>query len=596
MGEVAGQPRELFGPFRVFERLGVGGSSTVHRATRAGDGGDVEVSLKRLHEHLGEKEPAVQSFLHEAELAARMNHANIARFYEVGRQDGAYFIAMEYIEGRSLRDLLVNAHKAEEPLPLAVTLSIVCQLCDAIEYLHNRLDDDSGRPMGLIHRDISPANVLVTPWGQVKLIDLGICKSQISEVKTGTGVIKGKYGYMAPEVLHGGETTKSVDIFAIGVVTWELLTAQRLFAGPSDLDTIERIKAGIVPAPSTRVAAYSPYLDDVVLRALHRNPGERWPTAAAMRTALQAVASMQHEPVDPTVISDWMRLGHRTPTPTPTMHPTDQTTQVIERAPMTMPLRPQQLAQGTREVRRFARGSDSVPAIRATTTKLAPPPAKHSRLAIVVAVSIAVNALLVAWIVGGLTESHDSSSPALVANDTSREQRPPTQPRGVRTNSAAPIVTPPPVAAKLPATRPPVATKSPPTRPPVATKSPPTRPPVATKPAPTKLPVVNKTPAKAKLATASLLTVDASDVRLRSGFFPRSRSTRQAYSARVCINRAGRVIAVKPLTGPPHLFRRVKRMLSYGRYAVYMHKGAPRAVCFVVKDRFRPWRARPYRR
>lgn len=553
----------------------------MHRARRRAEtGGDVEVSLKRLHEYLGEKERAVQSFLQEAEIAARMDHDNIARFYEVGRLDGAYFIAMEYIEGRSLRELLVTANKAGEPLPLAVILSMVCQLCEALEYLHNRRDDNSGTHLGLIHRDISPANVLVTPWGQVKLIDLGIAKSEISELKTGTGVIKGKYGYMAPEVLHGGATTKSVDIFAIGVVLWELLTAKRLFSGQSDLDTIERVKSGVVKAPSTVVPAYSPYLDDVVLRALSRNPAQRWPSAAAMGVALRAVATMQHEPIEPSIIADWMVLGRTTSTPsdTPTGGDTNQTTAVVEKAPRTLPVVPSVLPRGTREFRRVAKGSNSVPALRAPTSKVEPP-LPRSKKPLIIAISVVLNLALLAWIVAGLSDEsvrHADNTPAVhdlsdgggvdtvvdvgptlasLKRTPIREPEPQPQPR------AKPIVEPRPKAK--PVTRPIV------------------------KPRPK--PVANPKRQRTRL---ELPEVSVTQVRWRSGPFPRSRSTRKRYSARLCINRRGRVVQVTPLTGPKRLYRRIKRMLGYGAYFPYKPNGRATGVCFVLHDRLRRWRRR----
>lgn len=560
VGSSASEPREQFGPFRVFERLGVGGTAVVHRALRRAETGDVvQVSLKRLHGHLLEKERAVESFLQEAQIASRMNHENIARFYEVGCLDDSYFMAMEYIEGRSLRELLVNAQRAEEPLPLAVSLSIVCQLCDAIEYLHNLRDERTGARLGLIHRDISPANVLVTPWGKVKLIDLGIAKSEVNKIETGTGIIKGKYGYMAPEVLRGAKATRSVDIFAIGVVMWELLTAERLFAAKSDLQTIARIKAGIVPAPSTRIAAYSPALDDVVLRALKQRPHDRWSSAAAMRAAVQAVATMQHEPIGPTVIADWMVLGHHTPTPSPFEARTDATTAVIERQPRTMPARPPVFPRGTAQFPKFGLGSDDVPVIRAPTTQVEPTPRR--RLGIIVALSLAINLVLLAWIVAGLEDDSPAAVAATQMDAGGEQAQPPSlRPGGGRAGEGADEATPRPTPKPKPKPKP-----------------------------------KDKEPVKVtvQVTPPGPPMVARDEVRPRRVLLPRSSQyAGRAYSAKLCINKRGRVKTVVPLSGPKGLYRRMKRLLGYSFFRPYERDGKVTPVCFIYRNRYRPKRKR----
>jgi serine/threonine protein kinase len=182
-----GSEQEVFGPYVVHERLGVGGMATVHRAKERGiEGFERIVALKRLLPHLAEDASFVKSFVREAKFASMLQHANIVQLYELGRVGSTYYISMEHIDGRDVRRILTQARKASGPPPVNVTLSLLIQLCDALEYAHARCDEN-GAPLGLVHRDVSPSNLLVTKTGHLKVIDFGIAKAQSAQLHTQDG-------------------------------------------------------------------------------------------------------------------------------------------------------------------------------------------------------------------------------------------------------------------------------------------------------------------------------------------------------------------------------------------------------------------------
>src|SRR6476620_5691273 len=213
---------EQFGPYLVYERLGVGGMATVHRALERGaEGFKRTVALKRLLPHLAEDASFIKSFVREAKLASLLSHVNIVQIYELGRVGTEYFISMEYIDGRDVRRILRHARKVTGAPPIHITVGLMLQLCDALDCAHNR-GDEEGQPLQLVHRDVSPSNVLVTSAGHVKVIDFGIAKAQSSQLRTQTGRVKGKLAYMAPEAIAGRDLDARSDLFAAGVIAHEL--------------------------------------------------------------------------------------------------------------------------------------------------------------------------------------------------------------------------------------------------------------------------------------------------------------------------------------------------------------------------------------
>src|SRR5215470_3526594 len=205
---------EQFGPYLVYERLGLGGMATVHRALERGlDGFERVVALKRLLTHLAADASFIKSFVREAKLASLLNHVNIVQIFECGRVGAQYFISMEYIDGRDIRRILRHARKVTGPPPIHVTVGLLLQLCEALDYAHTRCDDE-GTPLRLVHRDISPSNLLVTVAGHIKVIDFGIARAQSAQLRTQTGRVKGKLAYMAPEAIAGRELDARSDLFA----------------------------------------------------------------------------------------------------------------------------------------------------------------------------------------------------------------------------------------------------------------------------------------------------------------------------------------------------------------------------------------------
>ncbi|HEX5063425.1 MAG TPA: protein kinase [Kofleriaceae bacterium] len=281
---------EQFGPYLVYERLGVGGMATVHRALEQGaEGFERMVALKRLLPHLAEDASFIKSFVREAKLASILNHVNIVQIYELGRVGTAYFISMEYIDGRDLRRVLRHARRVTGPPPINITVGLMAQLCDALDYAHNKVDEE-GHPLGLVHRDVSPSNLLITSGGHLKIIDFGIAKAQSSQLRTQTGRVKGKLAYMAPEAVSGSRDLDSrSDIWACGVILHELLTARPLFASKNEYQTLLKVQRGDIMPPSTFNQACPAELDTIVFRALARDPDQRYATAAELREALIAV-------------------------------------------------------------------------------------------------------------------------------------------------------------------------------------------------------------------------------------------------------------------------------------------------------------------
>ncbi|MBS1120792.1 MAG: serine/threonine protein kinase [Deltaproteobacteria bacterium] len=272
-----------FGSYRLFEQLGVGGMATVHRAEHQDRPGE-SLALKRLRPELAAIPEFVQAFVDEARLASYLHHPNVAQTYDFGKVDETYFLAMELVRGPTLSQLL----RERSRIPLPVSLYLIVQLCDALEYAHN-LCDAEGNPLGIIHRDVTPANIIVSTAGIAKLIDFGIAKAASSSVRTKTGFIKGKFAYVAPEYIAGKIDTR-VDLFAAGVIAHELLTGRRLFQVENDMETLKRVQRMPIEPPSKWNPKVPPALDEIVMTSLARNPDERWQRASAMRNAFVFIA------------------------------------------------------------------------------------------------------------------------------------------------------------------------------------------------------------------------------------------------------------------------------------------------------------------
>ncbi len=305
-GAVAGQDgsRAIFGRYRVLARLGRGGMAEVFVTAAEGAAGVKKLAVvKRLRADLTRDEDpeALEAaerfrsmFLAEAQLSARLNHPNIVHTYEVGEERGSLFIAMEYVEGQSLHMLNSALQRAGKAIPAAMSVRVMCEVLSALHYAHE-LTDMGGERLVIVHRDVSPQNVMLTYDGGVKLVDFGVAKASRSSAATEVGTLKGKVRYMAPEQVAGAHVDRRADIFAVGVLLWELLAQKRLTRGENDAQSLLSLVRDDAPSLLAEAPAVDPGLAAVVMRALSRNPDERHQTALEMRSALERFLAGTHE-------------------------------------------------------------------------------------------------------------------------------------------------------------------------------------------------------------------------------------------------------------------------------------------------------------
>lgn len=297
----------FLGRYRVVDEIGVGGMASVHLGRMDGPGGFQKwVAIKRIHPHLVEDDQFVDMFLDEARIAAGINHANVAQVFDLGKDDNTYWIAMEYLHGEPLREIMRRAEERN----MLVSPDLAARItADAAEGLHaaHELRGKNGQLLGLVHRDVTPHNLFVTYEGYTKVVDFGIAKVADRLSSTRAGTLKGKLAYMSPEQVRGSEVDRTTDIFALGVVLWELTTNQRLFRMDTDLDTLEKVQACIVTPPSQVVANYPVELESVVMKALAKRKQDRFQTARDFSRALQNYLLRRGAFVGPEEVSGFLR-------------------------------------------------------------------------------------------------------------------------------------------------------------------------------------------------------------------------------------------------------------------------------------------------
>ncbi len=279
----------FLGRYRVVDEIGIGGMASVHLARVDGPGGFQKwVAIKRIHPHLVEDDSFVNMFLDEARIAAQISHPNVATVFELGSDDDTYWIAMEYLHGEPVREVMRRLEEMNRTMPPEIACRIII---DAAEGLHaaHELTGHDGRKLELVHRDVTPHNLFVSYEGVTKVVDFGIAKfsSRMSETRAGT--LKGKLAYMSPEHVSGEQVDCQADIFGLGVVLWELTTGYRLFRAETDLDTLARVQECNVPKPSSIHPNYPQDLQAVVMKALAKSRFERYRSARELSRALQQV-------------------------------------------------------------------------------------------------------------------------------------------------------------------------------------------------------------------------------------------------------------------------------------------------------------------
>ncbi len=278
-----------FGQYVLEEHVATGGMAQVYKARMLGlEGFQKTVAIKRILPHLTSNEEFVKMFVDEAKLAAQLNHPNIIHIYDLGKIDRSYFIAMEYIEGRDLRAILDRCRSRNVPVPVPLALYISILLASALDYAHKKRDFDN-RDLGLVHRDVSPQNVLISSVGEIKLCDFGIAKAASKASHTRAGALKGKLQYMSPEQAWGKDIDHRSDVFSLGLVTYEMLTAQKVFSGDSELSILEQVRNPKVASSSTLVPGIPAEVDRIVQKALDPERAGRYQSALDFQRDCEAV-------------------------------------------------------------------------------------------------------------------------------------------------------------------------------------------------------------------------------------------------------------------------------------------------------------------
>ncbi len=304
----AGARRQQLGRYELLRHLATGGMAEIYLARARGiEGFEKLVVAKRLLPRAEHDATLIAMFLDEARLAATLHHPNIVQVYDIGvTDDDNYFFTMEFVYGQDLSHVLRRAAALRRQPSFDAALTIILGLCAGLHYAHEKEGSD-GRPLGLVHRDVSPQNVLLSYDGNVKIMDFGIAKATTNSQKTRDGTLKGKIAYMSPEQGTSQNIDRRSDVFSLAIMLWELTTFRRLYKAESDFESLRRIIQEDAPRPSRYVASYPPELERIVMKALRRNPAERYQTVEEMQLELEAFAREQRLVISPVSLSRYIR-------------------------------------------------------------------------------------------------------------------------------------------------------------------------------------------------------------------------------------------------------------------------------------------------
>jgi eukaryotic-like serine/threonine-protein kinase len=284
---------EPFGKYTLVGELATGGMAEIYLGVQRGVAGYLKVvTIKRVLPHLNNSPEFISMFIDEARLGARLEHPNIVRTYEFGEHDGQYFTVMEYLPGEDVTKLLNRAAATKQAVPLNLAVYIIMQVCSGLHFAHE-LTDTEGNPIGLVHRDVNPSNIIITYSGEVKVIDFGVAKTNTNVSQTLAGTIKGKLAYMAPEQVLGHGVDRRADVFSTGVVLWELLTSRPLFARDNEAATLYSVLNDPIPSVRQFRPDTPRELDAMVARALERDPADRFESCETMLFALEQFLGTQ---------------------------------------------------------------------------------------------------------------------------------------------------------------------------------------------------------------------------------------------------------------------------------------------------------------
>ena len=280
--------------YRITERVDAGGMAEVFRGIAESlQGFKKSVAIKRILPHLTKNKKFIQMFLDEARLSLHLQHTNIVGVFDIGVSPagpdgtpGSYFIVMEFVDGTHLKGIVESLRRQGRRLSVAQVLYVLMQVCNGLAYAHDATDPENGRPLGIVHRDISPPNILISKNGEVKLVDFGLAKATSQLESTDPGVVKGKFSYLSPEAALGREVDRRADIFAVGILLYELLSGKRLFYGETDYATVELVRAARVPSLRQQNPEVDDELESIVRRALARDLNQRFQTAGELHDAI----------------------------------------------------------------------------------------------------------------------------------------------------------------------------------------------------------------------------------------------------------------------------------------------------------------------
>jgi eukaryotic-like serine/threonine-protein kinase len=283
--------------YRVVERIAAGGMAEVYRGESAGiEGFRKKVAIKKVLPKLSQNREFIHMFLDEARLCAYLSHSKCVQVFDIGQAAGAHFIVMEFVDGADLQGVLEYLQRHQLRMPVQVACLIAMHVCEGLAYAHDACDH-LGQPLGIVHRDISPHNVLMTRFGEVKLVDFGLAKASSHLTADEEDIVKGKFGYLAPEVTLGQGADRRVDIFAAGILLWEMLAGRRLFKGDTDLETFKQVQAAVIPDMRQIRADVSDDVAYVLAKALARDRDQRYLQAGDFAKDLSVVLDRLGKPV-----------------------------------------------------------------------------------------------------------------------------------------------------------------------------------------------------------------------------------------------------------------------------------------------------------
>lgn len=303
---VVSEKEERFGNYILIEKLGTGGMAEIYKAKMEGvEGFQKLVAIKKILPQFSHNKDFTTMFIDEAKVAAQLSHRNIVHIYDLGKIENSYFIAMEYMEGTDLRKVIHEAKEKNEKIPIPIALFIASQVASALDYAHNKKDPE-GNPLNIVHRDVSPQNILISKDGEIKICDFGIAKAASKASHTRAGSLKGKLQYMSPEQAWGKTVNFKSDIFSLGIVLYEMFTGKHLFEGDSELSILEKARHPKFQPLSKLIKDFPSELENIIEKALKENEDERYPDANSMKKEIDEIISRYEPKVTEKTISEYL--------------------------------------------------------------------------------------------------------------------------------------------------------------------------------------------------------------------------------------------------------------------------------------------------